>query len=127
MRSYVLDYDDPGTSYQSLLAAVSATGRPTQHFLYSPGVGSQQADTAIARPPGAYDRLRVANASLEVSQTVLDMNGDGLLDLVRSDDAPAASWAVYWGAVDAGGVFGFQSTPTAWQARATGRICATSW
>ncbi|HSP96255.1 MAG TPA: toxin TcdB middle/N-terminal domain-containing protein [Candidatus Dormibacteraeota bacterium] len=117
VRSYVLHYDDDGGGYQSLLAAVGVTGRPTQHFVYAPGVsGHQPIANAIARPPGAYDRLRVANDSLEVSQSVLDMNGDGILDLVRSDDAPASSWAVYWGAVDAGGGFGFQSAPIAWQA-----------
>ncbi|HMA46877.1 MAG TPA: SpvB/TcaC N-terminal domain-containing protein, partial [Frankiaceae bacterium] len=117
VRSYALHYDDAGGGYQSLLAAVGVSGRPTQHFVYAPGVsGHQPVATTIARPPGAYDRLRVANDSLEVSQSVLDMNGDGILDLVRSDDAPASSWAVYWGAVDAGGGFGFQSTPIAWQA-----------
>ncbi|MFN8643364.1 MAG: SpvB/TcaC N-terminal domain-containing protein [Candidatus Binatia bacterium] len=117
VRSYALHYDDPGTGYQSLLAGVTVTGRPTQHFVYTPAVASHQtADTAIAHPPGTYDRLRVANDSLEVSQSVLDMNGDGLLDLVRSDDAPASAWAVYWGAVDPSGAFGFQSPPTPWQA-----------
>jgi RHS repeat-associated protein len=116
VRQYALQYDDDNGGYQSLLAAVGVSGRPTQHFVYTPGVGGhQEVATTIARPPGAYDRLRVANDSLEVSQTVLDMNGDGILDLVRSDDAPANSWAVYFGSV-AGGGFGFASNPVAWQA-----------
>ena len=61
---------------------------------------------------GAYGELRVSNDSLEVSQSVLDMNGDGVLDLVRSDDAPASAWSVYWGCVGGDGSFGFQSTAT---------------
>lgn len=117
VRRYALHYDDPGTGQQALLAAVGVSGRPMQHFLYTPAASGHQATaTALARPPGTYQRLRVANDSLEVSQSVLDMNGDGLLDLVRSDDAPAASWAVYWGAVDADGGFGFAASPIAWQA-----------
>jgi len=121
VRSYVLQYRDdaPGANadgYQSLLSAVTATGRPTQHFVYTPSVTGHRATlAAVAKPPGAYGELRVANTSLEVSQTVLDMNGDGLLDLVRSDDPPASSWAVYWGYAGSDGTFGFQTSATAWQ------------
>ncbi|MCW5954920.1 MAG: hypothetical protein KIT69_21910, partial [Propionibacteriaceae bacterium] len=100
VRQYTLHYADDNGGYQSLLAAVGATGRPTQHFVYTPGTGGHQATTtAVTRPPGAYDRLRVANDSLEVSQSVLDMNGDGILDLVRSDTGPANQWSVYRGVV----------------------------
>ena len=116
VRRYTLHYDDDGGGMQSLLAGVGVTGRPTQHFVYAPGDSGHRTSTApLTRPSGAYDRLRVANDSLEVSQSVLDMNGDGLLDLVRSDDPPANAWAVYWGAVAADGSFGFQPA-TAWQA-----------
>ncbi|MBX3024857.1 VCBS repeat-containing protein [bacterium] len=116
VRQYTLHYADDNGGYQSLLAAVGATGRPTQHFVYTPGTGGHQATTtAVTRPPGAYDRLRVANDSLEVSQSVLDMNGDGILDLVRSDTGPANQWSVYRGVVSGGG-FGFENTPIAWQA-----------
>lgn len=116
VRSYALHYDDGGTGYQSLLAGVGVSGRPTQHFAYAPAAAGHRATAAaISQPANVYDRLRVANDSLEVSQTVLDMNGDGILDLVRSDTAPASSWAVYWGAVDADGGFGFQPA-IAWQA-----------
>lgn len=116
VRQYALQYEDDNGGYQSLLAAVGVTGRPTQHFAYAPGSGGHQPTAAvIARPAGTYDRLRVANDSFEVSQSVLDMNGDGLLDLVRSDDAPASAWSVYFGVVD-DGAFGFAGAPVAWQA-----------
>jgi RHS repeat-associated protein len=122
VRRYSLQYRDGGPGaqadgYQSMLSAVTVTGRPTQHFAYTPSVtGHDAALATIAKPAGAYAELRVSNDSLEVSQSVLDMNGDGLLDLVRSDDPPAASWAVYWGSAGADGSFGFSATPIAWQA-----------
>jgi len=122
VRSYGLQYRDhaPGASadgYQALLSAVTVTGRPTQHLVYTPSVTQHRATAAtFAKPSATYGALRVANDSLEVSQTVLDMNGDGRLDLVRSDDPPTASWAVYWGTVDANGTFSFSPTATAWQA-----------
>ncbi len=116
VRTYALQYDDAGDGQTSLLAAVGVSGRPTQHFVYTASaVGHAASTMMLDAPTGAYGQLRVVNDSLEVSQTILDMNGDGLLDLVRSDDAPAASWAVHWGTVDAAG-FRFQSPPTAWQA-----------
>ena len=95
VRSYVLDYDDPA-SYQSLLAAVSATGRPTQHFLYSPGVGSQQADAAIARPPGS-DRAPARRE--REPRGVADgarMNGDGLPTSCAATMRSRRRRAVYW-------------------------------
>ncbi|MDX2170025.1 MAG: toxin TcdB middle/N-terminal domain-containing protein [Deltaproteobacteria bacterium] len=121
IRSYALQYRDGDGSgadgYQSMLAAVGVTGRPTQHFVYTPSVtGHDAISQPFAKPAIAYERLRETNDSLEVSQSVLDMNGDGLLDLVRSNDAPAASWAVFWGRVGGDGSFGFDSAPTAWQA-----------
>src|SRR5690606_33697616 len=85
-------------------------------FLYTPAVTGHADAVTLPMPPGAYRALRVSNASQEVSPTVLDMNGDGLLDLVRSDDPPAGSWAVWWGTVDSDGTAGFASAPVAWQA-----------
>lgn len=120
VRTYLLHYRDGdglgADGYQSMLAAVGVTGRPTQHFAYTASVTGHAAQTvSVARPTIAYPRLRQINASLEVSQSVLDMNGDGILDLVRSNDAPVASWAVFFGRVDAGS-FGFDAAPTAWAA-----------
>ncbi|MEO8601475.1 MAG: toxin TcdB middle/N-terminal domain-containing protein [bacterium] len=121
VRSYTLQYrdgDDQGADgYQSMLASVGVTGRPSQHFVYTPSLtGHAAATVPLAKPSGAYPMLRKSNANQDVSQSVLDMNGDGLLDLVRSDDPPASAWSVYFGAVDAAGTFGFQAAPTAWQA-----------
>jgi len=120
VRSYRLQYldgDGGAAGYQSLLSTVGATGRPTQHFVYTPSItGHAASEQALAKPSGVHAMLRKGTADLDVAQSVLDMNGDGLLDLVRSDDAPAASWNVYWGTVDASGAFGFQSTPTPWGA-----------
>jgi RHS repeat-associated protein len=120
VRSYTLQYRDdaPGAAaegYQSILSAVTVSGRPTQHFAYTPSVTGHQATTVtIAKPPGAHGELRVANPSLEVSQTVLDMNGDGLLDLVRSDDPSPSTWLVFRGFAGAGG-FGFEDNGMSWQ------------
>ncbi|MGH7785577.1 MAG: toxin TcdB middle/N-terminal domain-containing protein [Candidatus Binatia bacterium] len=119
VRSYALQYADDAAGataqgVQSLLSAVTASGQPTQHLIYTPSVTGHLDGVDLLRPAGAYNFLRVANDSLEVAQSVMDMNGDGLLDLVRSDDAPVATWAVYFGFVD-DDTFGFRS-PIAWQA-----------
>ena len=122
VRRYALQYRDdapgaPADGYQSILSAVTTSGLPTQHLAYTPSVTGHRTSLAmIAKPAGAYAELRVANDSLEVSQTALDMNGDGVLDLVRSDDPPASAWSVYWGYVAGDGTPGFQPTPTLWQA-----------
>ena len=121
VRTYGLQYRDDASGadadgYQSMLSAVSATGRPTQHFVYTPSVTGHRSTTAtVAAPPGVYGELRVANDSQEVSQTLLDMDGDGLIDLVRSDTPPASSWEVHWGAVGSDGAFAFQAAATPWQ------------
>ncbi len=116
VRRYALEYEDAASGQPSLLAAVVTTGQPTQHFLYTPAVSGHAGPAAVPVPAGAYQALRVSNASQEVAQTVLDMNGDGLLDLVRSDDPPAGSWAVWWGTVDANGTAAFATPPVAWAA-----------
>jgi RHS repeat-associated protein len=122
VRTYALAYRDTGADgapegVQSLLSAVGVTGRPTQHLAYTPSItGQRSVLSTIAKPPGAWNELRVVTSSREVSQTLLDMNGDGVLDLVRSDDAPVTSWAVWWGSVASDGTFGWQSAATPWQA-----------
>src|SRR5262249_30984166 len=120
VRTYLLQYRDDATGvqadgYQSLLSAVTASGRPPQPFVYTPSVTGHRATTAsVAVPPGVYAELRVADDSQEVAQTLLDMNGDGLIDLVRSDTPPASAWDVHWGTLASDGTFAFQSSTTAW-------------
>lgn len=140
VRAYSLQYRDRAPDgetdgYQSILSAVSVTGRPTQHFVYTPSyTGHRSGVATLAVPPGASTELRIVRAGEDVTQTLLDMNGDGILDLVRSDDPPAASWAVYWGSVNSSGTFAFRLTPTAWQVPTSSPVlrqvaakCATGW
>ena len=118
IRQYTLHYDDTPDGYLSHLASVEVTGRPTQTFVYTPSDVEPAAAPDLARPAQAADFLRVANGSAEVTQTVLEMNGDGLLDLVQTNGPHAGNgnWTVYYGEVDAeANTFGFSEPGTEWR------------
>ncbi|MEO8603289.1 MAG: toxin TcdB middle/N-terminal domain-containing protein, partial [bacterium] len=106
IATYRMRYDDTQAGHRSLLTSVETSGRPTQTFVYAPSAAGHAAPTTFSAP---RPFLRSHNDSLEVQNTVLDMNGDGLLDFVHY----ASPWQVYFGA-NAGGSFGFESTPTNW-------------
>ncbi len=112
VRGYDFYYfDDNVTS--SMLNAVTSPGEPTQTFVYSPpGDGHAPAAAAIdiAIPQG-HQYMRRWTDSLEVFDSILDMNGDGKLDLVQSGSFP---WDVYLGENDGSDSFGFAGTPIQW-------------
>jgi len=112
VRSYQFHYFDDGTTY-SLLRVVSATGEPTQSFVYTPAsVGHRAAGQAIAiSVPSDHPNLREWNGSLEVQSSIIDMNGDGKLDLVSGGFFP---WTVHFGVSDGSDSFGFDPTPVLW-------------
>ena len=90
-RIYTFDYDnEPGGNGVSRLIAVSATGYPTQYFAYADS--TYGATSAQSSAPASA--LRATNGSGEVWQTLLDMNGDGIVDIVQ---AGQPTWTVYFG------------------------------
>jgi RHS repeat-associated protein len=122
IRTYALLYRDNPTGagpdgYRSLLSRVAVTGQPPVDFVYKPSVSTHLPYTTITKPSGAYGELRVPNSSQELYQTLLDVNGDGYLDLVRADYYPSANkqWAVWIGYRNATtGAFGFSASITPW-------------
>jgi RHS repeat-associated protein len=91
-RAYTLGYAAGSPSH---LSTVSLTGYPTQIFSYTssvPFLGVGEAYT----PPANVERLRLRNKSAEVQQSILDMNGDGFVDLVRRVGS-GVPWRVYPG------------------------------
>lgn len=108
VRRYDLIYDDDGganDAYQSHLNAVQAAGYPATLFVYADSTaGHQLLDQPLASP-ASIENLRDTNSKGDVKRTLMDMNGDGFLDLVRSD-APD-DWWVYLGGAYGGG-WGFQ-------------------
>jgi len=118
IRTYTLSYGDapPGGApdgLQSMLVAVGSTAQPTQSFVYTPDERGYAEAATVARPSWAYDHLRLVNDRAEVSQTVMDMNGDGVLDLVRSSGHAAFRWSVWFGTANAT-TASFSSAPTLW-------------
>lgn len=115
IRTYALQYrDNPSGAgpdgYRSLLSHIAATGQPSVDIVYAPSTNAHGSVVTIPKPTNAYGYLRQSNASQEASQTLMDVNGDAILDLVRSDYFPAGNkqWAVWFGYRNASnGTFGF--------------------
>lgn len=106
VTSYRFYYEDDQPGYRSLLRSVETTGRPTQTFVYAPSTAGHAGSQSFSAP---RPFLRSHNEPLEVHNTVLDMNGDGLLDFVRG----SSPWQVYFGD-NSSGTFGFSSTSVTW-------------
>ncbi len=112
IRRYDFHYLDENGSH-TMLNAVSATGEPTQTFVYSPsgdGHAPPAQAIAIAAPP-LHDFMRRWTGSFEVRDSIIDMNGDGKLDLVQSGPFP---WKVYLGQSDGTDEFSFAPSPLLW-------------
>lgn len=108
ISAYRFYYDDSQPGQKSLLRSVETSGRPTQTFVYAPSTAGHAPAVSFSAP---YPFLRSHNESLEVKNTVLDMNGDGLLDYVHWTDS--SPWQVRFGS-NAGGTFGFSASVTTW-------------
>jgi hypothetical protein len=115
IRSYALHYDGGGNGQNGdryALSSVSFTGAggaatyPTQVFSYEPGPNGLAPATTFAAP-GGLGALREIDGNGSVSRTLLDMNGDGIVDLVQTG---AGSWNVYFGSPT-----GFSSQSTTWK------------
>lgn len=93
IREYTFTYDSVGydDGYESMLKAVGVTGYPEQIFVYAPRLTPFQASFTQAVP---LNSLRHRSDSGEVFRTILDMNGDGWVDLV---DHQVPNWNVYPG------------------------------
>lgn len=94
VRTYTLWYDQEGNGqagYRSVLTYVDVTGGyPRQIFVHAAGTAGLATQPTV---PAPYSALRVTDESQEVSQTLLDMNRDGMVDLVASTTPTA--WTVY--------------------------------
>ncbi len=112
VRGYGFHYFDEGSS-NSLLNSVTASDEPTQTFVYSElGLGhTNESQAASVSVPAGYTYLRSWNDSLEVQQSIIDMNGDGKLDLVKGGFFP---WNVHFGRNDGAGSMSFDPTPVLW-------------
>ncbi len=112
VRGYDFFYFDDGITH-SLLNAVAAAGEPTQTFVYTPaahGHASPAQAIAVAVPPD-HQYMRSWTSSFEVHYSIIDMNGDGKLDLVKGGFFP---WNVYFGQNDGSDNFSFSATPVQW-------------
>jgi Salmonella virulence plasmid 65kDa B protein len=119
IRRYVFTYndDDPDyepDGYQSILTAIEVLGTsgnpvvPPQHFVYTPSVVGHGSGVSVSVPlPSNDSYIRKANSSGDVTRTLMDMNGDGLLDLVSASTADLGYWLVNFGSLDSNGTFSF--------------------
>ncbi len=119
IRTYQFYGAGAGALYQ--LQAVTVEDLPEQLFVYSDWAGPAHAATSVpVTVPSSFNTLRQWSPTYDVGRTILDMNGDGLLDLVRGNlSGTPPSWQVHFGRVDiheeTGAVtFGFDLNVTPW-------------
>jgi hypothetical protein len=124
LRIYDLVYDDdleePPAACDApdrvLLCEVSVDDdMPTQSFEYSSGVFGLSAGTSQSGP-GSATWLRNTTVNFDTEASVMDMNGDGRLDMVRAEHAGTNAYAVYYGLAN-GGIA--TSNPSNWCAHQT--------
>lgn len=107
IRTYTLTYDttpNGQNGLQSILSSVGVTGHPTQSFVYQDGVAGLGSQSYT--PPTGMTSLRTSTTQGSVSQMLMDMNGDGFVDMVQ---AGTDSWSVYYGSAS-----GFSTSSTPW-------------
>ncbi len=125
IRTYSLVGVDPGrANYRMAVAAVGDL--PPQTFVYSEWSVDAHAATAKVLPDPVptesyTKKIRYwEDSSEDVERTVMDMNGDGLLDLIDArypsyPAEPGATWNVYLGESDPEvSDFGFAPSPIQW-------------
>lgn len=117
VRTYTLTYDvDTPDARQSRLNRVLVTGDDwARDFVYSSSQSGHDTPAAPVSAPASF-HLRETNGGGEVKSTVMDMTGDGLLDLVKSK---AGDWDVYPGRLDPEG---FATTAIPWSRPAPSNV-----
>jgi len=98
VRTYNFSYDAPPngqSGYRSVLSQAQVSygflTLPAQTFAHAPSNAGLHSAQTVTAPPG-ITALRVTDTSQDVSRTLLDMNHDGIADIVNSS---ASSWTVY--------------------------------
>ncbi|MEZ4217197.1 MAG: FG-GAP-like repeat-containing protein [Myxococcota bacterium] len=116
VRTLELGYASSPAAGHRLLVSVAQEGRPTRTFDYATD-DLRFGELATFAPPDVPGEgegyFRDWADGRKVTRSVMDMNGDGRLDLVDTNSSSA--WNVYPGL--AGG--GFAATPIAWDVSAT--------
>jgi YD repeat-containing protein len=108
-RTYTLTYDNPANG-PSMLSSVAVTGYPnTQLFTYADSLAGHASESYT--PPSGWTGLRTSDTMGNVTRTVMDMNGDGYIDLIQTWGA--GSWIYY-----KGGPNGPSTSGTSWTASA---------
>lgn len=106
VRTYSLVYDAEADNvgYQSRLNHVGIGGYGTNlDFAYAHGMHGHGASEAITSPAG-YSALRATDGGGEVRRTLLDMTGDGIVDLVNYNGG--SPWKIHRGFLGANGAPG---------------------
>ncbi len=117
------EFAGAGTTSLYQLHTVTVEDLPPQHFFYTDWVGDGHEEAAgdldIPAGFGSASIRSSGTATGNVIRTVMDMNGDGLLDLVRSDVWSSGNqrWSVYLGALDPQELtISFAVSATSWSA-----------
>lgn len=115
MRTYQLSFDELPENGRALLREIRGDLLPTQTFQYSSSDFAYEVLDPPYQPPANLDNtggknfLRQTNDNLATKRSVMDVNGDGMMDLVVSENGTAAGWDVYYGSSS-----GFASSKSTW-------------
>ncbi len=117
-RFFNFSYVDEGSGHLALIAA-NTTDQPEQLFAYADWDEGEHETSSASIDPHGNDKMRRWSSTQDVDRTVMDMNGDGVLDIVNvgSNGFP---WQVNFGKIDVDPVTGdvsyeFDPSITYWQ------------
>ena len=115
-----LEYVDRGTGHLALVGALTPD-QPEQLFVYADWDEGEHEVSSPSIASHGNDKMRRWNSSQDVDRTMMDMNGDAVLDLVNGNSFP---WSVNFGEVSVDEVtgdvsYGLSSTVTSWSGPGT--------
>ncbi len=97
IRTYTLTYQNVAEGGRTLLTRVQGTLLPTQDFEYSTSSFGFTEQSTVSSPDGKANLRHSDSTDGEPERSIMDMNGDGMVDLVQANNGNGTNWRVHLG------------------------------